>query len=93
MPPWHGTARRAAPIARAGAGAHAARMRIVAVTNDPVRLSFLAALLRDAGIAAVVLDQHASAMDGSIGAVPRRLAVAEADERRARRVIAEAGLC
>jgi hypothetical protein len=59
--------------------------------NDPVRLSFLTALLADAGIAAVVLDSHTSVVEGSIGAIPRRLAVQEADEVRARRVLAEAG--
>lgn len=66
-------------------------MRTVLATNDPVRLSFLYALLRDAGIAAVLLDAHVSAVEGSIGAIPRRLAVAENDWQRARRVLAEAG--
>jgi hypothetical protein len=66
-------------------------MRIVAVSNNLVRLSFLSALLRDAGIGCVLLDGHVSAVEGSIGAIPRRLAVAEADEARARRVLAEAG--
>ena len=66
-------------------------MRVVITTNDPVRLSFLAALLRDAGIDSVLLDAHVSAVEGSIGAIPRRLAVAEPDEPRARRVLAEAG--
>lgn len=66
-------------------------MRVVVTTNDPVRLSFLMALLRDAGITCVLLDGHISAMEGSIGAFPRRLAVAEEDERQARRVLREAG--
>jgi Putative prokaryotic signal transducing protein len=66
-------------------------MRVVATSNDPVRLSFLVALLADAGIEAMVLDQHASVMDGSVNAIPRRLAVADEDERQARRVLAEAG--
>jgi hypothetical protein len=66
-------------------------MHIVAVSNDLVRLSFLAALLRDAGIVCVLLDHHTSAMEGSIGAVPRRLAVDAADARQAARVLAEAG--
>jgi hypothetical protein len=66
-------------------------MRVVATSNDPVRLSFLMALLADAGIEAVVLDQHASIMDGSVNAIPRRLAVADEDERQARRVLADAG--
>ncbi len=66
-------------------------MRAVLTTNDPVRLSFLTALLRDAGIDCVVLDGHASVMDGSIGAIPRRLAVADQDVGRARRILADAG--
>ena len=39
----------------------------------------------------MLLDTYASAVDGSIGAIPRRLAVADEDETRARRVLAEAG--
>ena len=66
-------------------------MRVVARTNDMVRLSFLRVLLEDAGIRAIVLDDHASAVEGSIGAIPRRLVVDAADESRARRVLAEAG--
>lgn len=66
-------------------------MRVVVTTNNLVRLSFLRALLNDAGIDAVVLDTHASAIEGSIGAIPRRLMVATEDETRARRVLAEAG--
>jgi hypothetical protein len=67
-------------------------MRIVAITNDPVRLSFLGALLADAGVKSVVLDQYMSAMEGSIGAFPRRLAVAPEDEAQARRILREAGI-
>jgi hypothetical protein len=60
-------------------------------TNDPVRLSFLEALLRDSGIDSLVLDHHTSLVEGSIGAIPRRLMVAERDYRRARSVLAAAG--
>jgi hypothetical protein len=66
-------------------------VRVLATSNDPVRLSFLTALLADAGIAAIVLDAHASAVEGSIGAIPRRLMVAVEDEWRARQVLTEAG--
>lgn len=66
-------------------------MRVVARSNDRIRLSFLAALLADAGIGSVVLDEHVSAVEGNIGAFPRRLAVATDDEDRARRVLREAG--
>lgn len=66
-------------------------MRVVAITTDPVRLSFLRALLNDAGIGNIVLDAHISAMEGGIGAFPRRLAVMTEDEPRARAVLREAG--
>jgi hypothetical protein len=66
-------------------------MEVVAVTTDPVRMSFLLALLADAGIDCIVLDRHIAAVEGGIGAFPRRLAVAEADAAQARRVLREAG--
>lgn len=66
-------------------------MRVVARSTDPVRISFLAALLRDAGIACTVLDAHISAVEGGIGAFPRRLAVATEDAERAEQVLREAG--
>ena len=85
MPASHQT------IAAPRRDAHGAIMRIIALTNDPVRLSFLMALLRDAGIETLVLDGYASAVEGSIGAIPRRLVVADDDEARALRVLREAG--
>jgi hypothetical protein len=39
----------------------------------------------------VLLDQHISAVEGGIGAFPRRLAVREEDAAEARRVLREAG--
>jgi hypothetical protein len=67
------------------------KVRVLATSNDPVRLSFLIALLADAGITAIVLDGHTSAVEGSIGAIPRRLVVADEEETRARQVLREAG--
>jgi hypothetical protein len=66
-------------------------MDVLLVTNDPVRLSFLTCLLRDAGIDTIVLDAQVSAVEGSIGAIPRRLVVASWQASRARRVLADAG--
>ncbi|BAI73910.1 hypothetical protein AZL_a03790 (plasmid) [Azospirillum sp. B510] len=60
-------------------------------TTDPVRLSWLIALLADAGIEAVVLDTHTSILEGSIGAIPRRLMVDADDATRAARILREAG--
>jgi Putative prokaryotic signal transducing protein len=68
-----------------------AGIEVVAASPDPVRISFLAALLRDAGIACAVLDAHISAVEGGIGAFPRRLAVSRDDAEAARRVLREAG--
>jgi hypothetical protein len=39
----------------------------------------------------VVLDAHTSAIEGSIGAIPRRLMVVAEDEWLARKVLREAG--
>ncbi len=66
-------------------------MQVVALDSSPVRIGFLAALLRDAGVECVVLDEHISALEGGIGAFPRRLAVRAADAPRALRVLREAG--
>ena len=60
-------------------------------TNDMVRLSWLEALLADAGIDTLVLDLHTSIIEGSIGILPRRLMVPEKDFERARRVLLDAG--
>lgn len=67
-------------------------MRDILRSNDAVLLSFAESVLRDAGVAAVVADQHISALEGSIGAFPRRLLVADADWHTARRVLSAAGL-
>jgi hypothetical protein len=66
-------------------------MRELLRTNDLVRLSFLEALLRDSGIELLVLDQHTSLVEGSIGAIPRRLMVQASDYHRARLILAAAG--
>jgi hypothetical protein len=60
-------------------------------TNDIVRLSWLTALLADAGIESAILDTHTSILEGSIGAIPRRLMVDDGDFIRARRLLEGAG--
>ena len=60
-------------------------------TNDIVKLSWIQALLSDAGIECVLLDQHASIIEGSIGAIQRRIMVLEDDAMQARRVLTDAG--
>ncbi|HVM79114.1 MAG TPA: DUF2007 domain-containing protein [Stellaceae bacterium] len=60
-------------------------------TNDPVRLSFVEAVLSAAGIESVVLDQHTSIVEGSIGAIQRRIMVVERQHARARSLLLELG--
>jgi hypothetical protein len=66
-------------------------MRVLLRSNNPIRLGFLQALLKDAGIESVLLDQHISAVEGGIGAFPRRLAVRDEDWAQAERILREAG--
>ena len=60
-------------------------------TTDPVRLSWLTALLAEQQIEAIVFDTHTSILEGSIGAIPRRLLVGDDDYETARRLLANAG--
>lgn len=67
-------------------------MREIVRTNDAVLISAVEALLRGAGIHHLVLDRNMSVIEGSLGILPRRVLVAEADERRARDLLRDAGL-
>jgi len=60
-------------------------------TNDAVLVSAIGALLDGAGIPYFVLDQNMSVLEGSIGALPRRVMVAEGDAAAARTLLADAG--
>jgi hypothetical protein len=60
-------------------------------SNDAVRLSYVQAMLRGAGIDSVLLDQHTSIIEGSIGAIQRRIMVEDDDLDRARALLAESG--
>lgn len=61
-------------------------------TNDQVVISFVEALLRDAGIAFFVADQNMSVVDGSLGILPRRVLVAEDSADEARAILTDAGI-
>lgn len=67
-------------------------MRELLRSNDLVYLSFVSHVLAEAGIDFLVLDGHMSAMEGSIGAIPRRLAVPESEFDQARRLLGNASL-
>ncbi len=61
-------------------------------TNDLILISFVEALLAEENIICFVADQHMSAVEGSLGFLPRRIMVDTDAARRARRLLAEAGL-
>lgn len=61
-------------------------------TNDPVLISFIESLLRDAEIRFFVADQNMSIMEGSLGILPRRVMVDASDEAEARRLLRDAGI-
>ena len=65
-------------------------MRELLRSNDLVRLSWARAMLAAEGIDCVLLDDHVSGVEGSIGAIPRRLMVAERDLARAQQLLQRA---
>ncbi|MGB0084031.1 MAG: DUF2007 domain-containing protein [Rhodomicrobiaceae bacterium] len=67
-------------------------MKELISSNDAVLLSYIDALLNDAGIPHEIADLHMSIMDGSIGALPRRVMVLDRDLDAARRIIGAADI-
>jgi hypothetical protein len=61
-------------------------------TNDLVLISYVEALLRDAGIAAFVADQNMSIIEGSLGVLPRRVMVPDDELDAARKLLRDAGM-
>ncbi|MEP3279983.1 MAG: DUF2007 domain-containing protein [Stappiaceae bacterium] len=61
-------------------------------TNDIVLISFIEALLRDAGIDHIVLDQNMSILEGSLGIIPRRVLVDSDNLTQAKSLLVEAGI-
>ena len=61
-------------------------------SNDPVWLSYVRHVLAEEGIAFLQLDEHMSALEGSVGAIPRRIMVLAEDLARARLSLGNAAL-
>ncbi len=61
-------------------------------TNDLVLISYVEALLRDAGIDMLILDQNMSVIEGSLGVLPRRILVPEDRLSTARNILHSAGI-
>jgi hypothetical protein len=67
-------------------------MRELLRTNDLVYLSFVAHVLGEEGIEHWVFDSYTSAVEGSIGAIPRRVMVTDGDFVKATRALGNASL-
>jgi hypothetical protein len=61
-------------------------------TNNAVLISVVEALLGQARIPHVVLDQNMSVLEGSLGVLPRRVLVHQASVAHARSLLSDAGL-
>ena len=61
-------------------------------TNDIVLISLVETLLEERGIGFFVADQFTSAIEGSLGILPRRVLVTNDDAAAARRILFDAGL-
>ena len=61
-------------------------------TNNPVTISFVEALMKEARIAYLVADQNMSVLEGSLGILPKRVLVDSDHLERARRILVEAGI-
>lgn len=61
-------------------------------TNDLVLISFVESLLGQAGVRFFVADNHMSAVEGSLGFLPRRILIDAEERERARRLLKDAGL-
>ncbi|SDP69384.1 Putative signal transducing protein [Phyllobacterium sp. YR620] len=61
-------------------------------TNDPVVISFVESLLKEAGIAHFIADSNMSIMEGSLGVLARRIMVDGEREMEARQLLKDAGV-
>ena len=60
-------------------------------TNDLVLISAIESLLAAAGIACFIADRHMSAVEGSLGFLPRRILVDREVFAQARKLLVDAG--
>jgi len=67
-------------------------LRELVRTNNAVLITAIDALLQGAEIPHMVLDQHMSVLEGSLGMLPRRIVVDEEHLEAARQLLEDAGL-
>ncbi len=73
-------------------GINCVDMKQLLRTTDPTEIAFARALLSGEGIDCFELDVNMSILDGGIGALPRRLMVADRDHAAAFRALRDNGL-
>jgi len=61
-------------------------------TNDLVLISFVESVLTQGGVRFFVADNHMSAVEGSLGFLPRRILVDSDQCEQARQLLREVGL-
>lgn len=61
-------------------------------TNDLILISRIEFILGEEGFDCFIADQHMSALEGSVGFLPRRIMVASDELAQIRRILREAGL-
>lgn len=79
-------------VYNARAGCEGPPMIEILRANDPVLLSFVEAILKEAGIDHLIADRNMSVLEGSIGILARRVLVADDDAEQARALLRDAGL-
>ncbi len=67
-------------------------MKQLLATSDPTVIAFARALLQGEGIAAFEMDVNMSVLEGSIGILPRRLMVADAEYDAAAATLRDNGI-
>lgn len=73
-------------------GGRQQRMDELIRTNDLVLISFVEALLKEAGIGYFLADQNMSVLEGSLGMLQRRILVPSDEFTAARRLLTDAGM-
>ena len=58
-------------------------------TNDPTVIAYASALLQGEGINCFPIDVHMSALEGSVGVLPRRVMVRRKDHFRATAILTD----
>ena len=61
-------------------------------TTDPTLIAYATALLDGEDVGYFEMDTHMSVLEGSIGVLPRRLMVRQADHFRARAILRDNGI-